>query len=490
MWAPFIGGFYQTRSTAANIDQAVNIYTETREVDGSPKQKWIYGTPGLKLLTTVATQGNRGWFSQDGQTWTVVGSALYAVDTAGGTATSLGTIPDDGLPVTFVSNGAGGDQLAICGGGQVNVLNLLTNALTTATLPFNDPVMIVFQDGYGLVNERGTPKTWFSALEDFTTWDALDFFARSVQSDDTIGMAVTRDRLFVVGSKTTTQYYDSGDADNPWSPYPGTTMQIGSVSWMTINVYNDVVRMLAKSAKGEPRLVQFRADAQVQVISTPAIVEFLSNCSTLADAEAMVYEQHDHPFYVITCPSSMAANGIKTFHCDLLEQNLWAARAGLDTLTGAYTRWRARGNTEANNQIYVGDYQTGDLYTLDLDTYTDNGTTIRRERIAPYLSVEPQWLYLRQAQLIAQQGVGLATGNDEDTDPQVELLISRDNGNTWVSAGLAALGKLGVTTQRTIWRNLGRLRADLGVLRVIQTAAVKCAWGGLALTTENGTGHL
>ncbi len=169
---------------------------------------------------------------------------------------------------------------------------------------------------------------------------------------------------------------------------------------------------------------------------------------------------------------------------------MWAARAGLNTTTGIYTRWRARGNTEASNMIFVGDYATGDVYTLDLDTYADNGVTLKRERIAPYLSAEPQWLFIRQAQLIAQQGVGLATGNTEDTDPQVEMLISRDAGQTWVSAGLAALGKIGVYTQRTIWRNLGRMRADLGVIRVIQTAAVKCAWGSLALTTENGSGRL
>lgn len=487
LWPSFIGGFYQTHSTAANIDQAVNIYTETREVEGSPKQKWIYGTPGLKLNATLSTKPCRGWFSQDGQTWVVNGALLYE-KTGDSTYVSRGTIPDDGLPVTFASNGDGGDQLAICGGGQINVLNLTTNALTTATLPFANPVMIVFQDGYGLVNERDTPKTWFCALEDFTSWDALDFFARSVQSDDTVAMAITRDRLFVLGSKTSTQYYDSGDADNPWAPYPGTTMQIGAVSWMTVNVYNDVVRMLAKSSKGEPRIVQFRADAQVQVLSTPAIVNFLANCTNLADAEAMVYEQHDHPFYVITCPSS--PDDIKTYHCDLLEQNLWAARAGLDTSTGHYIRWRARGNTEASNMIFVGDYATGDVYTLDLDTYQDNGVTLKRERIAPYLSVEPQWLFLRQLQLIAQQGVGLATGNTEDTDPQVELLISRDTGQTWVSAGFAALGKRGVYTQRTIWRNLGRFRADLGVIRIIQTAAVKCAWGGVTLTTENGTGRL
>jgi hypothetical protein len=483
----FIGGFYQTRSPYAGIDKAVNIFTEKRLVEGSPVDDWIYGTPGQKFNATLPTGPCRGWFSQDGQTWVVGGGVLYE-QTDAVTYVSRGPIPDDGQLVTFASNGEGGEQLAVCGGGQVNVLDLLTNVLTTAVLPFSNPVMIVFQDGYGLVNERDTPKTWFCALEDFTSWDGLDFFARSVQSDNTIGMAVTRDRLFVIGSKTTTQYYDSGDADNPWAPYPGTTIQVGGVTWTAITVYNDVVRMLARSPKGEPRVVQFRADAVVQIISPPPIVDVLAACATLDDVEAMVYEQANHPFFVITCPSS--PDEIQTYHCDLSEQNMWAARAGFDVTTGAYTRWRARGTTATNQQVYVGDYETGDLYTLDLNTYTDNGGILKRERIAPLLSGDPQWVYIRQAQLIAQVGVGLATGNVEDTDPQVELLISRDAAQTWVSVGAARLGKIGEYVTRVIWRNLGRFRADLAAIRLVQTAAVRCAWGPVALTTENGSGQL
>ncbi len=483
----FLGGFYQTRSPYAGIDKAVNIFTEKRLVEGSPVDEWIYGTPGLNPNQTLPTLPCRGWFSQDGQTWVVGGAVLYE-QTAPTTYTSRGAIPDDGLPVTFASNGEGGEQLAVCGGGQVNVLNLLTNVLTPAVLPFSNPVMIVFQDGYGLVNERDTPKTWFCALEDFTSWDALDFFARSVTSDNTVGMAITRDRLFVIGSKTTTQYYDSGDADNPWAPYPGTTMQVGAVTWTAITVYNDVIRMLAMSPKGEPRIIQFRADAAVQELSPPPIIDFLARCVTLTNAETMVYEQNNHPFFVITCPSS--PDEIQTYHCDLSEQNQWAARAGLNTTTGAYIRWRARGVTATNQHVYVGDYATGDLYTLDLDYYTDNGVTLKRERIAPLLSGEPQWLFIRQAQLLAQVGVGLSTGNTEDTDPQIDLSISRDAAHTWVSAGIAGLGKIGEYTARVIWRNLGRFRADLAAVRIVQTAAVRCAWGPLALTTEAGSGKL
>jgi len=487
-WPNFIGGFYRTRSPYAGSDVAVNIFTESRAVEGSPIQNWIYGTPGLKPFASVATTGNRGWFSQDGRTWTVVGAVLYEVDTDAMTTSAIGTIPDDGLPVSFASNGEGGEQLAIVGGGQVNVFDLINDTLTTASLPFSNPVMIVFQDGYGLVNELDTPTVWFSGLEDFTSWDPLDFFARSGTSDNGIGLTVTRDRVWFVGSKTTNQYYDTGDADNPWQPYPGTTIQIGGLSPYALTMYNDVMRLLAMSAKGEPRIVQVKVDASVQILSTPPIIDVLASCTDLADAEMMVYEQRGHPFIVITLPSCPA--DIKTYHCDLLEKNEWAARAGLDTETGFYTRWRARGNTATNQQIFVGDYATGDLYTLDLDTFTDNGTTIRRERIAPFLSSENQWLFIRQAQLQAQPGVGLYTGNDEDVNPQVELLISRDAAQTWVSAGLATLGAIGNLTARTIWRNLGRVRADLGVIRIVQTAAVRCAWGGLWLTTENGTGRL
>ena len=193
-WSAFCGGFYQALSSVMGADQAVNLYTETRQVEGSPKNVFMFGTPAHKLLTTAATQGNRGWFSQDGRTWTVVGNELYEVDLQAATTTALGTITDDGLMVSFASNGAGGDQLGIVGGGELKVLDLVTNTLSAAiTLPFSNPVMIAFLDGYGLINEADSPTVWFSALEDLESWDMLDFFARSNTSDNIVGIAVSKD---------------------------------------------------------------------------------------------------------------------------------------------------------------------------------------------------------------------------------------------------------------------------------------------------------
>lgn len=488
----FCGGFYRVLSPVMGADQAVNLYTETREVAGSAKQITMYGTPGLSLLATVATQGNRGWFSQDGRTWTVVGSTLYEVDVQNLTTTSRGTIVDDGRMVYFASSGAGGNQLGIVGGGQLRVLTLTTNVLSAAiVLPFSNPVMIAFLDGYALINQEDTPTIWYSALQNMTSWDALDFFSRSTSSDYLIGITVTKDRVIGFGSKTTTQFYDSGDADTPFVPYPGTTIQTGLVAPQLVGVYNDQAYFVAESAKGQRRVVRL-LDTQVQTISTPPIDRFLAGATTLADAEFLIYEQEGHAFPILTAPSSPDA--IKTYAFDVRE-GIWHARAGVDATTGQFTRWRARGSATELGIVCVGDYANGNLYTLNLDKYVDDVTAattseLRRQRAAPYVSATPQWLYLYQIQLLAQAGVGVG-GSGIGRTPLVQLEISRDGARTWIDCGTAPLGPLGQYATRTIWSRLGAVRADLLVIRITQSAPVKTAWGpGLVIDAESGSGQL
>jgi hypothetical protein len=492
LFADFCDGMYQTRAPIMGTDQAINVYTESRQIPGSPKQVVMYGTPGLLKETTLNDKPCRGWFTQDNRTWVVNGSTLYE-RTAPATYVVRGSITNDGLPVSFASNGAGGTQLAVVGGGQILVQNLLTNATTYAALPFTNPVMIVFQDGYGLVNQLNSPLVWFSAIEDLTSWDALDFFARSVTSDNVVGLANTRDRVFVLGSRTTTLYYDSGNALNPWVPYPGTSSQVGCAMWTTISVYNDVVRWMGQSPRGEARIYQSRSDMNVQIISTPPIEDVLISCSTLSDVESLFYEQAGHPFIAFTLPSCPTQPN--TYVYDVTESQIrqspqWHARATLDPTTMQYARWRARGTTATNLTVFAGDYATGDVYMLDLGTYTDNGTLIRRERIAPFFSTDNQWVFVDQVELGTQAG-NAPTLVGQGSKPVTELQISRDGGQTFISAGFGAIGAMGQYLTRCLWRRLGRARADRVVFRTIQTDPSPCVWGpGIYLTTSQGTGQL
>lgn len=482
LFAEFCGGGYQALSPTFASDETINVFAETRRVEGSRKTRVLYGTPGLKLFAEGSGTGCRGWFSQDGRTFTVIGGNLYEVNVSTAALTLLGTIADNGEPVSFTSNGQGGNQIGIVGGDQLKVFNTSTNILSAAiTLPFASPVMLVFIDGYGLINQRNSPIIWFSALEDLTTWDALDFIARSGTSDNIVGLGVSQNRVWAFGTRTTTLFYDSGDADTPFLPYPGSVVQIGAITPWAILRRNDLFVWLAQDGTGVPRVVKATGGPAPTTVSTPPIERWLGQCTTLESAEALAYMQDGHAFFALTCPDS--PDVVQTYAWDDTESQ-WHARAGWNSTTGTYTRWRARGCCQVDSLVLVGDYETGALYTLDLTTYTDNGAVIRRLRRTPYLSEENMFLFLDEIELGAEAGVGLSTG--QGSAPVVDLRVSRDGAQTWVAAGSASLGAIGAYGTRAVWRRLGRVRADRLVLEVTQSDPVKVAWIGLWLRSTQG----
>lgn len=487
LWPNFIGPAYRARSQSAADDLLINLFPEISENPAGAKQAMYYGTPGLKFLLNAATgitTGCRGNFQQDGVTLTTIGSNVYLVNITTPSVTLLGTLPNDGKPVTYASNGRGGEQIVICGGGQLKILNLTTLTLSGAiVLPLtNAPVMVDFTDGYFLLSEANTVRVWFSALEDGSTWDALDFFAVSLTSSNVVGIKVMRDRIWVFQSQGSLVYYDSGDADNPFVPYPGSVMQEGAVTPWGIIVVGETMFWLAQDNQGRDRMVSAQ-DYAPTVISTPPISFALASYDTIDDGEAFAYEQEGQPFVGWSFSS-----GDHSWFYGLRSQQ-WHERSSRDVPAGERHRWRGRGICSTGNVLLVGDYQTDDLYTLDMDTFTENGALIERARRAPYLSGENQWLFLDRLELGMQPGVGTVTG--QGVSPQAMLAISRDGGFTFGPPTTTTLGAIGGYLARAIWRKCGRARADRLVIEITQTDPVRCAWGpGLWLKARPGSGEL
>lgn len=489
LWPNFIGPAYRARSESAAADTLKNLYLEMTEIAEETKSGFFYGTPGLKSLLSTSGSGCRGTWSQDGLTIAVIGGTVYQVDFLALTATSLGTMPNDGARCSFASNGRGGEQLGICGGGVLKVLDLVTMTLSgSVSLPLSNlPVVLKFIDGYGLLLEADTATVWFSNLEDLTTWDALDFFARSHSSDNLVGMEVVRNRLWTFGSDYTEVYYDTGDADNPFQPYPGSLMHEGAVYWAAIVGVGDAVYWLGQNRTGTNRVLR-GVDYSPVVISSPAISFALAALSRdMAAAEADAYEQEGHDF---VCWSI----GDETWCYDIRESALtgeacWHQRTNWDETHGTEHRWRARGICAAGSVILCGDYLSGDLYTLDLDTFEDNGNTIVRERTAPYLSTENQWLFLDQIEMGLQSGVGLSSG--QGSDPELLLSVSGNGGASFNPPIAGTMGAIGEALNRAMWVMLGRVRADRLVIRIRQSDPVRAAWGpGLWLRATPGSGRL
>ena len=465
----FCGGSNVERSVAMDAELSVNCFRSTVEAAGNAKRAYQLGTPGLRALGTVATSVNRGVFHQDGRTWTVVGDTLYELTFGPYTQTARGTIPDNGLPVSFASNGDGGSQLAIVGGGELRILNLGTDVLSGAiALPLTrQPVHVGFLDGYFILSERDSLITYFSAIENGTVWDALDFFTRSTASDHVVAMTCANNRIWLFGSETSEAYEDVGDADNPFQPIKGSLFQIGCAAAWSVSVGVNTLRWLGKSSRSSPSVYRLDGYAGTR-ISTHAIEAQLGTATTLADAEAFTYEQDGHLFYALTCPSLGTTGDTVVF--DETEQ-AWHHRRRYNASLGLEEAWRVRGHAVVGQLHVVGSRVSGAIWALDLETYDNDGEVLRMRRRAPYLGEDNAWAFLDAFELGVEPGVGLNSG--QGSDPQAELFVSKDLAKTWFSAGTSTLGPMGEYDDRTFWTRLGRARVDRLVFEVVITDPVK-----------------
>jgi hypothetical protein len=469
LFSAFCGGSDSERSLSIDAADTVNLYSSTT-VAGTAKQGCLVGTPGLRPLGTCPTSPGRGEFTQDGRSWRVSGDTLYELTFNPFVATSRGTIAMDAFPVSWASNGDGGGQLAIVGGGELKILNLTTNVLSAAiVLPLtNRPKMIGFLDAYFLLSEVDTLRTWFSAIENGASWDALDFFARSTASDRIVAMTCANNRVWIFGSETSEAYEDVGDADNPFQPIKGSLFQIGIAAAWSLNVGVNTLRWLGRSSRGGA--VVYRLDGYGGTrISTHAMELVLGKASTLTDCEGLTYEQDGHLFYALTVPSSGDA-GV-TLVVDEVESQTWHRRSAWNATLGREEQWRVRGHAYVGALHVVGSRDSGAVWALDLDVFDDDGQILRARRRAPYLGAEATMAFIDAFELGVEQGVGLTTG--QGINPLVELLVSKDRAKTWFSAGTASLGPMGAYDDRTFWTRLGQAWVDRLVFEVVITDPVR-----------------
>ena len=473
MQTPILGASYVARSINAADNRMVNLFPEMTP-DNGQTAAFLNRAPGLNFLQSVGTGPIRAlWAHQtNGSDFYVVsGGEVYKLNSMTGAPTLLGTVSGTG-PVSIADNGT---QIFFACNPDGYIYNETTNVFAQITDPdFAGAVTVAYLDGYFVFNQPNSQIIWVSQLLNGQSVDPLDFASAEGSPDGVVGLIADHRELWVFGTDSVEVWYDSGAADFPLTRIQGAFNEIGCVSAYTIAKMDNGLFWLGTDARGQG--IVYRANGYTgQRISTHAIEYAIAQYGDISDAIAYTYQQEGHAFYVLTFPSGNA-----TWVYDVATQ-AWHERAGWDN--GEFTRHRSNCQCNFGGNIIVGDYENGNIYTLDLDVYADNGGIqkwLRSWRALPSGQNNLKRTAHHSLQLNCESGVGLNDG--QGSDPQAMLRWSDDGGHTFSNEHWSPMGKIGAYYHRVFWRRLGMtLKLRDRVYEVSGTDPVKIAIMGAEL---------
>lgn len=465
---PIANGSYLSESLPISAQECINWYPNVVQTTGL-SQETLFGTPGITELATSGEiqQVSRGGHVMAGIQYFVNGDNLYrlnltvdgGVDTFGMEA--LGFIEGDGR----VSLSDNGTQLLILNpGGKGYIFTEDPDSLVEIADPDftanGNPQHVVFIDGLFLLT-TDSKKCIFSALNDGTSYNALDFFTAEADPDDIVAPVVFKNQLFIGGSETT-----EGFQNDPAAGFVRTGLFLSKGIYAPFSVVNasDTFMWIGGGTNESPAVWSFQGNTASK-ISTTAIDFILQG---LTDAEiqgvfAWTYAQKGAYFVGFRLPNT-------TIVYDIITQR-WHERQsqyvnGLgQRLTISY---RVNSISTAYGRVIVSDAVDGKVGELDPDVYREYGNEIRRVVASQPFQNTMESFLVPSLELTAEAGVG----NSDIEDPVITMEISVDGGKTYRSDRSRCLGKVGEYKRRAIWRRNGRM-ARMMVVRFTLTAAVK-----------------
>jgi hypothetical protein len=446
------------RHTADGSVRLINCYAEQIGKEGKFPLP-IYACDGLESFATLTGGGAcRGLFSTETHCYVVSGRLLFAVDYGGG-VTTIGGIPDDNV-VIFSRNRATPSEIVITTTGGFKYI--VTNSGSTFTLTeisdsdLPPPYSNAFINGYTLYFIHDG-RVFYSALDDASNIDALDFFEAEGSPDRLIRGFVHQNTIFLLSTETTEIWFnDPTDTNNPFHRAPGGFLQFGCLASGSVVSLRENIAFVDNH--GQVRIAN--SAGSTQRISTHAVersIDALSD-NDKAAIEGFVYERRGHVFYVLSGSSF-------TWIYDLTT-GMWHERQ-----SDGENRWRAAYYTKFKEKHVVGDFESGLLYTLDPDAYDEAGGHLTMTVQFP-IHAWPNAIALNRLRFDMIPGVGLNSSDEHVADPQLMLSVSRNGGKSFESERTRSIGEIGEYTAMTIFDKCGSSTEDGFVVKMSASAAV------------------
>lgn len=506
------GDFGAAGAESANVNEqadsqrCINWYPEVAISKRAKVPVSLLGCPGLNQLVAAPGGGAPG-FSASMTQWpvpsaitnlpvrclwvlpgslqalAVIANACYLVTMSSSpTASSLatlsmtqvGTLLSSSGPVHIRDNGVGGTAVLVDGvNGYFYAYNSASPVGPIGTLStITDPnwlgaATVGEIDGWWIFSQPNT-QTFFTNAQPYSTAFNASYFAlKDAASDQLMGVIENKEELWLPGERTTEIWYDAGGQYFPFQRLVGTMLQVGCKATHSIARISfqgqDGLIWFGRSERGE-NIIIITVGFSYEVVSTPHVSNEIASYPVTSDAIGYTYQEDTHEFYVLTFPT---ADRTWVFDASVPLEFAWHERLSYDPYADALHRHRSNAFMNFAGMRIVGDYQNGALYQYTRSAYTDAGWPLLARRRAPHVwdGGERQRVFLSMLQVDFGATGGASTGLG--ANPQAYLRLSKDGGKTFGQRWAAAIGAIGQTLARTIWRKLSFARDSVVELEVI-----------------------
>lgn len=464
------GGFYQSRSLIANAQRCLNLYPE-RNSEDSPFPYTMYLTPGLTVLREAdAVDGplsgvaRGGYTASNGDGFCVVGQTLYFVD-ADWRFVTLGVLTEvRTTPVSMYDNGI---TLMIVDGSSIGYeVDLATYAFAAiADADFLGADRVDYIDTFLVSNVPGT-RQWQASDSNALAWEALSIASKTGLPDPLQTLICMHREVWLLGTNRSTEvWYNAGGSPFPFAISPGIFIEQGCLAKYSLCKHDLMIFFLGRDKDGLATVFMGQPGGKITRISTPAIAALLLQYTgtELSAAIGMTYKQQDHIFYLLSLTDITLVYDVS--------EGLWHERCYLNA--GEEEPIRPNWITLMNDVVVGGDRETGTLYRIDPDAYSDNGDPIPRVRSFPHLLTESgdgaSYPLFRTDMQVGDADVSF------DTVP-IFLRVSLNGGRTFGEALVKSMGLTGEYFTSVEWRQLG-LGRDV-VFELSWSEAVNTALNG------------
>jgi hypothetical protein len=454
----FLTEYYKNRASDQHSGRLLNLYLEEDKANG--KYPVIaFPTPGLSTFNSGSGSVVRGGIEHKGVAYFVVDNTFYSY-ASDGTRTSKGTLSTStgNLPkMVSISN-----QIGFVDGSKIYIYNTDTNTFTTvsdADAPAN-PISITAQDGFFLVVGSNSIAVYGSDIADGTSYNALSFLNKN-GSDYVSAVVSNKELVYVLGTKTSDTWYNSGAATFSFEPVGlGGFFNYGCAAVKSVSRGMDTVIFLAQCPTGGYEVVMME-QYNPKVVSNRAINYQLSQLTTVSDAIGYCYKKSGHEFYVLTFPTDAV-----TFMYDMTT-GIWSELQSY--VSSTYTRHLSNCHVFCYGKNLVGAYNSGKIYYLDDSVYQDDGSQIKRQIITPPGYASGKKVFCDRLQVDMQTNVGSSL--------TVTLNVSKDSGQTYPTTYTNTIPSAG---GRMYWNRLG-MTQDAFVFDLSTTVNAKvCILGAQA----------